>query len=452
MSVATPAPPPVDDQHLADYLSSEGGETTLASFARISLGDRHIGYGSFGGGSVAILNPLCYGVTLPGLRHTPGRRSFLSAMAAGSRLIAYDQQGAGSSAGRASADWDERASDTWAVADALNIERAVLYGVFDAGHTVLRAALQQPERVLGIILNSVPAGARPATETVLPEQAPGLDRWFRTTNANHLEATMHLLSDLGLDPEDASVLALAWDQTVSAEALQDLHTLMMDPSLGAPLPAITAPTLALVPHRALFHGWCATVVPSLPRGRAVETKHSLQALGSIHAFLAKIESEQGRDASALHPSLAVAANASKSELQRHARIIVIVEDDPSSGRAVELACRLGALQHAEIVITHVDVLPYAVGLAEPHAERDEAAQRSTTLGAAIARRHGLRVDVRRVTARKLSSAIVDVAGETRASLVVIGSRKAPEERDDDLSETVRDVIRRTSCEVLVDRG
>jgi pimeloyl-ACP methyl ester carboxylesterase len=74
---------------------------------------------------------------------------------AGHRVVAYDARGHGSSAAPGAPDdyrYADLAGDLARVLDACGIERAVLAGVSMGAHTGLRFALEQPERVAGIVV------------------------------------------------------------------------------------------------------------------------------------------------------------------------------------------------------------------------------------------------------------------------------------------------------------
>jgi pimeloyl-ACP methyl ester carboxylesterase len=74
---------------------------------------------------------------------------------AGHRVVAYDARGHGSSSPPDAADaydYGRLTGDLARVLDALGIERAVLAGVSMGAHTCLRLALEQPERVAGIVV------------------------------------------------------------------------------------------------------------------------------------------------------------------------------------------------------------------------------------------------------------------------------------------------------------
>lgn len=73
---------------------------------------------------------------------------------AGHRVVAYDARGHGASTPPASGDYgfDALAGDLLAVLDDRGVERAVLAGASMGAHTLLRVALDHPERVAGLVV------------------------------------------------------------------------------------------------------------------------------------------------------------------------------------------------------------------------------------------------------------------------------------------------------------
>jgi pimeloyl-ACP methyl ester carboxylesterase len=72
----------------------------------------------------------------------------------GHRVVSYDARGHGQSSpapDREAYGYDELASDLRAVMDACDVERAVLAGASMGAHTLLRFALDAPERVAGVV-------------------------------------------------------------------------------------------------------------------------------------------------------------------------------------------------------------------------------------------------------------------------------------------------------------
>jgi pimeloyl-ACP methyl ester carboxylesterase len=92
----------------------------------------------------------------------------------GHRVVAYDARGHGKSspaADRAAYRYEDLVADLEAVLDALEIERAVLAGASMGAHTLLRFALEKPERVLGLV------AITPAYDPITNDDPKRLARW-----------------------------------------------------------------------------------------------------------------------------------------------------------------------------------------------------------------------------------------------------------------------------------
>jgi pimeloyl-ACP methyl ester carboxylesterase len=86
----------------------------------------------------------------------------------GHRVVAYDARGHGQSAPGDTYDYGALADDLRRVLDDLGLERAVLAGASMGAHTLLRLALQDPDRVAGMVV---------ITPAFHPGSPPGLARW-----------------------------------------------------------------------------------------------------------------------------------------------------------------------------------------------------------------------------------------------------------------------------------
>jgi pimeloyl-ACP methyl ester carboxylesterase len=92
----------------------------------------------------------------------------------GHRVISYDARGHGTSSpapGPSGYGYDELALDALAVLDALEVPRAVLAGASMGAHTLVRVALEHPERVGGLVVIT------PAYEPGDNEDPVRLARW-----------------------------------------------------------------------------------------------------------------------------------------------------------------------------------------------------------------------------------------------------------------------------------
>ncbi len=130
-------------------------------------------------------------------------------------------------------------------------------------------------------------------------------------------------------------------------------------------------------------------------------------------------------------------------------LVPIVEAIPSE-RAVELACRMGHDQGAELVLAHVIVVPYTLALNTPMPDREQTAREALELGGLIAQRYNCHSTKRIVRHRSAADGILQVArGEAVDAIVLgVGSKtRVPGE----WGRTSIEVLRRANCEVIVDR-
>ena len=86
----------------------------------------------------------------------------------GHRVVAYDARGHGASDPGPAYDYPSLAGDLRDLLDERGIDRAVLAGASMGAHTAVRLALDEPERVAGIVA---------VTPAFAPERDPGLEGW-----------------------------------------------------------------------------------------------------------------------------------------------------------------------------------------------------------------------------------------------------------------------------------
>jgi pimeloyl-ACP methyl ester carboxylesterase len=170
----------------------------------------------------------------------------------GHRVVAYDARGHGRSSPAPTPDaygYDALAADLGAVLDARGLDRAVLAGASMGAHTLLRYALDNPERVAGLVV------VTPAYDPVTNDDPRRLAYWERLASglreggiegfveANHVERM----------PE-------AWQETVRTVLRQRLG---QHDSLEA----------------------IADALDAVPRSRPFDTLHDLAELEGIPALV-----------------------------------------------------------------------------------------------------------------------------------------------------------------------
>ncbi len=132
------------------------------------------------------------------------------------------------------------------------------------------------------------------------------------------------------------------------------------------------------------------------------------------------------------------------------KILVPTRSEVASDRAVELACRLGEIQKAEILLTYVIEVPFTLSLSTPLPEEDTKAEDAIRTARFIVEQHGLRVISKTIHHRTVWGGILAVAKEEMVDAIVMGSgRGSPGEG---IGHNVEEVIKRAECEVILDRG
>jgi len=132
------------------------------------------------------------------------------------------------------------------------------------------------------------------------------------------------------------------------------------------------------------------------------------------------------------------------------RIMVPVVEAPYSGHAVELACRLGHEQKAEIVLVHVVEVPMTLPLGVPLPAAQEAADRVLNTAKEIVALHGLTASTHIERAREAGHGIVRAARDQGVDLIVMGVSPGPGSAET-VGRTGAVLLRRAHCEVLLDR-
>lgn len=155
----------------------------------------------------------------------------------------------------------------------------------------------------------------------------------------------------------------------------------------------------------------------------------------------------------LHPPAPVSREVAKARRSIDAvkRILVPTVGMPYSERGVELACRLGMEQKAEIILVYVLEVPRTIPLGTPLPESEARAQESIARAQAVVKLHGLSATVHIERAREVVEGIIRVAKDYDADLIVLGIRPRVSATEDILGRTSDALLRRAPCEVIVDK-
>jgi nucleotide-binding universal stress UspA family protein len=119
-------------------------------------------------------------------------------------------------------------------------------------------------------------------------------------------------------------------------------------------------------------------------------------------------------------------------------------------RAVELACRLGEEQKAEIVLTYVVEIPFTLSLDAIMAKSLKTGEEILKRAASIVENHGLPVRTIIERARQAGEGIARLAKDEEADLIVMATPKVKRGMPGIMTRTIEILLHRAPCEVIID--
>ena len=132
-------------------------------------------------------------------------------------------------------------------------------------------------------------------------------------------------------------------------------------------------------------------------------------------------------------------------------IVVPILDLFYTERAVELACRTGKQQEADIVLAYIVEVPRLVTLDSPlPQEVEDRAQQALKHARSIVERHELNATTTTIRAREASEGISQIVQTYHADIVVLGVQAVERHLPSIFTRTADALMRRPPCEVLID--
>src|SRR5581483_4553140 len=155
----------------------------------------------------------------------------------------------------------------------------------------------------------------------------------------------------------------------------------------------------------------------------------------------------------LHPPIQIPAAAAKARRSVFAikKILVPTVGLPYSERGVELACRLGDEQKAEIFLSYVIEVPRTMPLGIPLPEAEKEAGDALDRAQSIVTIHGLRSEKIIQRARLAGEEIARIARDRDVDMIVMGIRPEVGLRGELLGRTSDIILRHSPCEVVIDK-
>jgi nucleotide-binding universal stress UspA family protein len=133
------------------------------------------------------------------------------------------------------------------------------------------------------------------------------------------------------------------------------------------------------------------------------------------------------------------------------RILVPVSGGIASGRAVELACRLGAAQKAEILLAYVIEVPFTLSLDARMPVEEGRGQEVLRTAQFIVEQHGLPVRTKIVPHRFAWGGILRLAREEMMDAIVMSVGAGRPGLAEGMGRTAQEVVKRAECEVILDK-
>lgn len=133
------------------------------------------------------------------------------------------------------------------------------------------------------------------------------------------------------------------------------------------------------------------------------------------------------------------------------RILVPTSGTAYAEKAIELACRLGAEQKAEIVLTYVLEIPRTMPLDASMPEAEKQGDEALNRGKEIVELHHLLSIKRLERAREAGEGIVKVARDNDVDVIVLGIRPTWHGGQNIWGRTTDVLLRKAPCEVIFDR-
>ena len=134
------------------------------------------------------------------------------------------------------------------------------------------------------------------------------------------------------------------------------------------------------------------------------------------------------------------------------RILVPVSGPIASERAVELACRLGQAQKAEIILAYIVEVPLTLALGTAMPEETAKGQAALETGKLIVEQHGLPVRTMIVPQRYAWDGILHIAEEEKVDAIVMSMGRRRRRPTEFMGRTTAEVLRRAKCEVILDKA
>jgi len=155
----------------------------------------------------------------------------------------------------------------------------------------------------------------------------------------------------------------------------------------------------------------------------------------------------------LHPPKAITAVAAKMKYTVGAlkRILVPTVGEAYSEKGVELACRLGREQNADILLAYVIEVPFTLPLGAPLERADARAKEALERAEGVVTRHRLRFAKKVERARQAADGIIRVAKDEGVDMIVLSLPPSGKREGRLFGRTTEVLLRRAPCELVINK-
>jgi nucleotide-binding universal stress UspA family protein len=151
------------------------------------------------------------------------------------------------------------------------------------------------------------------------------------------------------------------------------------------------------------------------------------------------------------PALPAPVAKARVSVEAVKRILVPTVGTAFAGREVELACRLGEGQKAEIQLAYVLEVPRTLSLGAPMPDEEARGLAAMKLAKTIIDLHKLPSTMKVLRARIAGQGIVQEALRQDVDMIVVGMKPGMGIAYDAFARTMDVLMRKSPCELLIDR-
>lgn len=155
----------------------------------------------------------------------------------------------------------------------------------------------------------------------------------------------------------------------------------------------------------------------------------------------------------LHPPRQISEVAAKMKHTVGAlkRILVPTVGEAYSEKGVELACRLGREQNADILLAYVIVVPLTLPLGAPLERAEAKAKEALDRAEGVVLRHRLPYAKKVERARQVANGIIRIATDKEVDMIVLSLPPTGKREGKVFGRTTEFLLRHSPCELVINK-